>query len=155
VVPFVKPVNVQERLVVFVHDAGAVTAGDEATVYPVIALPPLDPGALQLTTEDASAAVPETFVGAPGAVGAATETSLVAIDGDEAPLAFVATTTNLYVPFAKPLTVQVVAVVVVHVERPGNAVTVYPVIALPPLGGAVQLTVAELVELTPVGGCGA
>jgi hypothetical protein len=154
-VPFVKPVNVQERLVVFVHNAGAVTAGEEVTVYPVIALPPLDPGALQLTTDDAFATVPETFVGAPGAVGAATETSLVAIDGDEAPLAFVATTTNLYVPFAKPLTVQVVAVVVVHVERPGNAVTVYPVIALPPSGGAVQLTVAELFELTPVGGCGA
>jgi len=94
-VPFVKPVKVQERLVVFVHDAGAVTAGDEVTVYPVIALPPLDPGADQLTRDDAFAVVPETPVGAPGAVGAATETSLVAIDGDEAPLAFVATTTNL------------------------------------------------------------
>ena len=26
--------------------------GDEVTVYPVMALPPLDPGALQLTTDD-------------------------------------------------------------------------------------------------------
>ena len=154
-VPFVKPVNVQERLVVFVHDAGAVTAGDDVTVYPVIALPPLDPGWVQLTTDEALSTVAWTPVGAPGAVGAATETSLVAIDGDEAPLTFVATTTNLYVPIARPLIVQVVAVVVVHVERPGNAVTVYPVIALPPSGGAVQLTVAELFELTPVGGCGA
>ena len=144
----------QERLVVFVHDAGAVTAGEEVTVYPVIALPPLDPGAVQLTTDEALAAVPETFVGAPGTVGAATETSLVAIDGDEAPIAFVATTTNLYVPLAKPLTVQEVCVVV-QVKRPGNAVTVYPVIVLPPSGGAVQLTRAELFEVTPVGGCGA
>jgi len=142
---------VQEVVVVL----QVIPPGVEVTVYPVIALPPLDPGALQLTTDDALATVPETFVGAPGAVGAATETSLVAIDGDDAPLAFVATTTNLYVPSAKPLTVQEVAVVVVHVKRPGNAVTVYPVIALPPLGGAVQLTVAELFELTPVGGCGA
>jgi len=58
------------------------------------------------------------------------------------------------VPFARPLTVQEVDVVV-HVNPPGNAVTVYPVIALPPSGGEVQLTKADVVELTPVGGCGA
>ena len=47
-------------------------------------------------------------------------------------------------------------VAVVQVERPGNVVTVYPVIALPPLEtGAVQLTRAEVLALTPVGGCGA
>ena len=40
--------------------------GEEVTVYPVIALPPLDPGADQLTTEEALATVPETPVGAPG-----------------------------------------------------------------------------------------
>ena len=66
VVPFVKPVNVQERFSVFTHAAGAVTAGVEITVYPVILLPPLDPGALQLTIEDALAFVPPTPVGAPG-----------------------------------------------------------------------------------------
>ena len=57
-------------------------------------------------------------------------------------------------PFARPLTVQEVDVVV-HVNPPANAVTVYPVIVLPPSGGAVQLTVAELFDVTPVGGCGA
>jgi hypothetical protein len=59
---------VQERLAVFVHDAGAVTAGDEVTVYPVMALPPLDAGAVQLTTDEASATVPLTSLGAPGTV---------------------------------------------------------------------------------------
>ena len=42
--------------------------GDEVAVYPVIALPPLDAGAVQLTTDDALATVPETLVGAPGTV---------------------------------------------------------------------------------------
>jgi len=31
-----------------------------------MALPPFDPGAVQLTSDDAPATVPETFVGAPG-----------------------------------------------------------------------------------------
>ena len=44
--------------------------GKEVTVYVVIALPPLDPGAVQLTTDDAFAIVPETSVGAPGLVAA-------------------------------------------------------------------------------------
>lgn len=93
VVPFVKPVNVQERFRVFTHAAGAVTAGDEITVYPVIALPPLDPGALQLTTEDALATVPLTPVGAPG--GAAGMTLDEATDGREFPCEFVAITVNV------------------------------------------------------------
>ncbi len=90
--PFVKPVNVQERLVVFVHNAGAVTAGEEVTVYPVIALPPLDPGALQLTTDDAFATVPETSVGAPGIVLGMTFDDVPAV---EVPIAFVALTENV------------------------------------------------------------
>jgi hypothetical protein len=83
---------VQERLVVFVHDAGAVTAGDEVTVYPVIALPPLDPGADQLTTDEAFATVPETPVGAPGTVLGMTLDDVPAL---EVPLAFVALTENV------------------------------------------------------------
>ena len=31
-VPLLRPVNVQERFTVFVHDAGALTDGDEVTV---------------------------------------------------------------------------------------------------------------------------
>ena len=89
-VPLVNPINVQEVLVVFVHDAGAVTAGDEVTVYPVIALPPLDPGAVQLICEEALATVPETDVGGPG--GAAAVTLLDALEAAEFPATFVATT---------------------------------------------------------------
>ena len=77
---------------VFVHDAGAVTAGDEVTVYPVTALPPLDPGALQLTTEDASTVVPETFVGAPGTVLGMTFDDVPAV---EFPAALIAITENV------------------------------------------------------------
>jgi hypothetical protein len=42
--------------------------GEKVTVYAVIALPPLDAGAVQLTTDDALPTVPETLVGAPGTV---------------------------------------------------------------------------------------
>jgi hypothetical protein len=63
------------------------------------------------------------------------------------------------VPFASPVTVAVVAVPVADaVCPPGAAVTVYPVIALPPFDtGAVQLTVAcaaPAVAVTAVGGPG-
>ena len=77
---------------VFVHDAGAVTAGDEVTVYPVTALPPLDPGADQLTRDDAFAVVPETSVGAPGTVLGMTFDDVPAL---EVPIAFVALTENV------------------------------------------------------------
>jgi hypothetical protein len=75
-----------------IHDAGAVTAGEEVTVYPVIALPPVDPGALQLTTDNAFATVPETFVGAPGTVLGVTFDDVPAA---EFPAALVATTLNV------------------------------------------------------------
>jgi hypothetical protein len=67
--------------------------GNEVTVYPVIALPPLDPGALQLTTDDALATVPETPVGAPGTVRGVTDAD--ATEADELPIAFVALTVNV------------------------------------------------------------
>jgi len=84
---------VQEKLVVFVQDAGAATAGEEVTVYPVIAFPPLDPGALQLTTDDALAIVPETFVGAPGTVLGVTDVD--AAEATEFPAALVAITVKV------------------------------------------------------------
>ena len=44
-------------------------------------------------------------------------------------------------PFTKPVTVQLVAVVVEHVKPPGVAVTTYPLTAAPPSDtGAVQET---------------
>ena len=91
-VPLVRPVNVQERDAVLMHDAGAVTAGDEVTVYPVIALPPLDAGAVQVTTDDALATDPETPVGASGVVIGVTDEELV--ENKPVPAAFVAATLN-------------------------------------------------------------
>jgi hypothetical protein len=45
------------------------------------------------------------------------------------------------VPLVRPLTVQEVAMVVEHVNDPGEEVTVYPVMGLPPLlTGAFQDT---------------
>jgi hypothetical protein len=67
--------------------------GEEVTAYPVIALPPLDPGAVQLTTDEALATVPETFVGAPGTVLG--DTLADAVEAVELPAALVATTVNV------------------------------------------------------------
>jgi hypothetical protein len=67
--------------------------------------------------------VAATPVGAPGTVDGvaefdATEAALV-------PALFVAVTVNVYeVPFVRPVTVQVVRVVALHVAVPGVAVTV-------------------------------
>lgn len=44
--------------------------GDAVTVYPVIALPPLETGAVQETVTADEPAAPVTLVGAPGADGA-------------------------------------------------------------------------------------
>jgi hypothetical protein len=63
-------------------------------------------------------------------------------DGEPVPTAFVAVTVNVYpVPFVNPVTVALVAPVVDAVKPPGDDVTVYPVIAVPPLlAGAVHDT---------------
>jgi hypothetical protein len=85
-----------------------------------------------------------------------------AAEADEAepvPLTFVAVTVNVYeVPFVNPVTVHEV-VAVEHVNEPGEDVTVYPVIAAPPVDtGAVQDTtdwvLAAPVALTAVGAPG-
>lgn len=55
----------------------------------MIALPPFDPGAVQLTTEDALPTVPDTFVGAPGTVLGMT---LADVPAAEFPAALIATT---------------------------------------------------------------
>jgi hypothetical protein len=63
------------------------------------------------------------------------------------------------VPLVSPVTVQVVAPVVVQVKPPGDEVTVYPVMVAPPEeAGAVQETtdwaLAKEVAVTPVGAPG-
>ena len=98
-----------------------------------------------------------TAVGASGTVEGTIETD--AADGEPTPDAFVAVTVNVYeVPFVRPETVQLVAVVA-QVSPPGDEVTVYSVIAAPPLlAGAVHETtdwrLAAPVALTDVGAPG-
>jgi hypothetical protein len=69
------------------------------------------------------------------------------VDDDPVPITFVATTANVYVvPFVSPeITAEVaggepLTVVDVCAAPPMNGVTVYEVIGLPPVGGAVQAT---------------
>ena len=67
--------------------------GDDVAVYEVIALPPLDPGAVQLTCEEALPTVALTLVGAPGTVRGVTDDE--AVEAAEVPLAFVAVTVKV------------------------------------------------------------
>jgi hypothetical protein len=59
----------------------------------VIALPPLDTGAVQLTTDEASATLPLTLVGAPGTVLGVTLAD--GVEAAEFNSEFVATTLNV------------------------------------------------------------
>ena len=89
--PLVNPPTVAE-----VAGAATVTlppAGDEVTLYEVIALPPSDTGAVHDTLAEALPPVALTSVGAPGTVNGVT-----LFDGNEAgllPTTFVATTVNV------------------------------------------------------------
>ena len=108
----------------------------------MIAEPPLLAGAVQVTTAEAFPGVADTPVGAPGTVLGVT--AALGDDAGEVPAALVAVAVNVYaVPLVSPETVPVVAPAVDTVAPPGDAVTVYPVIAEPPLlAGAVQVTTA-------------
>jgi hypothetical protein len=115
--------------------------GLEVTVYPVIADPPLLAGAVNATEAWAFPFVAVPIVGAPGTVEGVTE--FEAALGKLLPVAFVAITVKVYaVPLVSPVTIIGLAVPVL-VILPGVEVTVYPVIADPPLlAGAVNVTVA-------------
>ena len=67
--------------------------GDEVAVYPVIALPPSDPGAVQLTCEEALPTAPLTLVGAPGTVRGVIDGE--AVEAAEVPAALVAATVKV------------------------------------------------------------
>src|SRR3954451_5324091 len=105
-------------------------------------LPPLETGAVQFTIACALPGVAVTPVGAPG--GAAGVTAAEEVEGALLPTAFVATTVKVYgVPLARPATVAVVTAPTLTGVVGGFEVTVYPVMALPPLeAGAVQFTTA-------------
>lgn len=82
-VPFVKPVNVQEVVVVFTQPEGAVTAGEEVTVYPEIVAPPLLAGAVQ---ETVACALPEVAVTPVGEFGCDIAYAITTIPEPPAPL---------------------------------------------------------------------
>jgi hypothetical protein len=63
-------VKVHEVLAVLTHPAGAETDGEEVTVYPVIAEPPFEDGAVQEMLACVYPAVAVTLVGAPGTLTA-------------------------------------------------------------------------------------
>ena len=87
----VSPVTVQVSAVVVVQ---VFAPGDEVTVYPVIAAPPFETGAVQETTEAVLRFEPaSTTVGAPGMVDGVADDE--ATDSTEVPLTFVAVTVNV------------------------------------------------------------
>lgn len=116
--------------------------GEAVTVYAVIGRPPVEDGADQVTPAEASRAIAEIPVGAPGRPVGVTATDEA--DAGLVPAPLVAVTVNVYaVPFVRSVTVQEVASDV-QVCPPGDAVTVYERIALPPFeDGVSQLTPAE------------
>jgi hypothetical protein len=70
--------------------------GEDVTVYPVMALPPSDEGAVQLSEAEALPATATMFVGAPGtAAGGSGVTALDGADAELGPTAFVATTVKV------------------------------------------------------------
>ena len=134
----VRPVTEQVSAVVVVQ---VFAPGDEVTVYPVIAEPPVLAGAVQETVDVVFRFdEPRTDVGAPGTVEGTAAAD--AAEATEVPLGFVAVTVKVYeVPFVRPDTEQVSAPVVEQVAPPGDAVTAYPVTVAPPFEtGAVQET---------------
>jgi len=160
-VPFVSPLTT--TLVALAPSTVAVLpSGLDIAVYERIALPPLDPGSVQLTDAWPLPAMAVTAVGAPGAFAGAV--GVTAAEGSDAvllPTLFVATTVNVYaVPFVSPPTTMLVALApfTVAVLPSGLDAAVYDRIALPPLDpGSVQLTVAcpfPATALTPVGAPG-
>lgn len=117
----------------------------------MIADPPFDDGAVQLTVACALPGVAAAPVGAPGTVRGITADE--AVEVAPLPAMFVAVTANVYdVPLVSPVIAQVSVPAVVHVSPSGVAIAVYPVIADPPFeDGAVQVTVTWVFPATPVG----
>src|SRR3954452_14603712 len=118
-------------------------------------LPPFDAGADQETATELFAGVPITPVGAPGTVRGVIADDWV--DAGPSPLAFRATTVNVYaVPFVRPVIPHVVKPLVAQVRPPGDDVATYVVIALPPsLVGALHDTCAAVFAGEPLTALGA
>ena len=117
----------------------------------MIADPPLLAGAVKLTVALPLLPLAEILVGTPGAIAAGV-TADDALEAVPVPMELVAVTVKVYaVPLVSPVTV-IGDEAPVAVRPPGEEVTVYPVIADPPVfTGAVKLTVAlPLLPLTEI-----
>jgi hypothetical protein len=131
-----RPVTVHESVTV-VHVAAP---GDDVTVYAVIAAPPFDWGADQLTVTWPPPGTPLTESGAVGTV-LGVIAALVALG--PVPMLLTAATANVTgVPLVSPLHAAEVPVTT-QLPPAGDGVTVYPVIAVVPGAGAVHVTVAD------------
>jgi hypothetical protein len=120
--PFVSPFTVQP-VAPFVPQVKP--PGDAVAVYPVIALPPSDEGAVHERPTWVLPRTADTSVGAPGTVAAATGVAVSVFEGDPVPTPFVAVTAKEYwTPFVRFVTVQLVVPFVEHVAPPGDAVAV-------------------------------
>jgi hypothetical protein len=152
-VPLLSPVTTRGLL----DPVAVAPPGEAVTVYPVMAAPPVLDGAVKLTDTWPSPRTPLTLVGAPGTVAGVTAED-AALAGP-VPTALVAVAVNVYaVPLLSPVTTSGL-LDPVAAAPPGDAVTVYPVMAAPPvLDGAVKLTdtwLSPRTPLTPVGAPGA
>jgi hypothetical protein len=142
-VPFFNPGTVIVVSGGFKTLVAVIPPGDEVTLYNVTGVPPSDAGGVKLTVACVSPLTAVTAVGASGtsAIGAIT------LEGSErelVPIAFVAVIENVYgTPNLNPVTVNGLAFPVITAPS-GSDITVYPVIALPPLNaGALKVTLAE------------
>ena len=149
-VPFVRPVTVNG----LPAPDDVSPPGFDATVYPVMGLPPLMLGGVNETLACALLAVAVPIVGAFGTVAGVTVFD--GADGVLLPTTFVATAVHdTDDPLVSPLTTM--GDPVPPLLWPPQ-VTVYPVIALPPLlaGAAKDTEIWALpaVAVTPVGGSG-
>jgi len=88
-IPFVRPVTVRGLVV----PVTVFPSGDEVTVYPVIADPPFDAGAVKLNIASIFPAVAVTFVGTPGTADGVT--AVEAVEGKLLPFTFIATTVKV------------------------------------------------------------
>jgi hypothetical protein len=131
----------------------AVGPVEAVTLYPVIVAPPVLAGAENETLAVVLPAEATALVGAPGTVLGVT--LLLAAEALLSPAEFVALNVNVYaVPFARPVIVcdKVVVPALLSVPPAGLDVTVYPVIAAPPLSdGITKVTTAEALPLTAAG----
>jgi hypothetical protein len=108
----------------------------------VIGLPPSDVGATHVTIACPLPAVAVTLAGASGMLMGTTEFD--DLDSGDGPCAVIVWTVNVYlVPFVSRVTVAVSVEPSTYTDwPPGLAVTVYPVIGLPPSNvGATQDTI--------------